>query len=56
MAGITRGNSVLGPNVEVRPACRLFVYRVAHAISMGIHMRYVWDRNAEKGHVVTVDE
>jgi len=35
--------AVLGPNVEERPACRLFVYRVG-----GDSMRYVWDRNAEK--------
>ena len=39
--------AVLGPNVEVRPACRLFVYRVARAFG-GDSMRYVWDRNAEK--------
>ena len=39
--------AVLDPNVEVRPACRLFVYRVARDFG-GDSMRYVWDRNAEK--------
>ena len=39
--------AVLGPNVEERPACRLFVYRVARDFG-GDSMRYVWDRNAEK--------
>ena len=39
--------AVLGPNVEVRPACRLFVYRAARDFG-GDSMRYVWDRNAEK--------
>ena len=38
---------MLGPNVEERPACRLFVYRVARDFG-GDSMRYVWDRNAEK--------
>ena len=39
--------AVLGPNVEVRPACRLFVYRVARDFG-GDSMRYEWDRNGEK--------
>ena len=39
--------AVLGPNVEVRPACILFVYRVARDFG-GDSMSYVWDRNAEK--------
>ena len=43
----SRGEIVLGPNVEVRPACRLFVYRVARDFG-GDSMRYVWERNAEK--------
>lgn len=39
--------AVLGPNVEERSACRLFVYRVARDLG-GDSMRYVWERNAEK--------
>ena len=39
--------AVLGPNVEERPAGRLFVCRVAREFGGG-SMRYVRDRNAEK--------
>ena len=46
--------AVLGPNVEERPACRLFVYRVARDFG-GDSMRYVGSE-CGKGHVMTVDE
>ena len=45
--------AVLGPNVEVRPACRLFVYRPR--FRWGFHALRVGSE-CGKGHVVTVDE
>ena len=43
--------AVLGPNVEVRPACRLFVYRVARDFG-GDSMRFI-PRTAESGEPAT---